>query len=227
MAHPFILFSIGGQLLVLAQPLPLIKTTSSYAGSGSFRKWDKKQSWSTVVEFEEELNPGVKNQQWGHLHVVPLTSVCIISAGNNEALQQRSPPVAEIPADPPSFPLILDKDPVPEELVRLNSTLYLDLCILRPYVIVYHSLCFEGVGSLRLWLRLWRWGPGILDGHAVTGRTRAAASGEGGVPARPVRTQSSAGLPCIWGGEDEEEAAALRWPRSVLTQYYPRPYAST
>lgn len=153
--------------------------------------------------------------------------MCVISAGNTEGLQPRGPSVAEIPADPPSYPLILDKDPVPEELVRLNSTLYHASCGFQPYVIVYHSLCSEGVGSLRLWLRLWRWGSGILAWHVVAGRTGAAASGEGGVPARPVRTQSSARLPCIWGGEDEEEAAALRWPRSALTYDFSRPCYST
>ncbi|XP_056878243.1 vezatin isoform X3 [Takifugu flavidus] len=38
------------------------------------------------------------------------------ASGNTEGLQPRGPSVAEIPADPPSYPLILDKDPVPEEL---------------------------------------------------------------------------------------------------------------
>lgn len=47
---------------------------------------------------------------------------CVISTGKAECLQQSGPPVTEIPADPPSYPLILDRDPVPEELVRLNST---------------------------------------------------------------------------------------------------------
>ncbi|XP_071357802.1 vezatin isoform X2 [Trachinotus anak] len=36
--------------------------------------------------------------------------------GNAEGLQQCGTPVAEIPAPPPSYPLILDRDPVPEEL---------------------------------------------------------------------------------------------------------------
>lgn len=43
-----------------------------------------------------------------------------ISAGNAEGLQHCCPPVPEIPPPPPSYPLILDRDPVPEELVRLN-----------------------------------------------------------------------------------------------------------
>lgn len=45
-----------------------------------------------------------------------------VSAGKAEYLQQSAPPVAEVPDGPPSYPLILDRDPVPEELVRLNST---------------------------------------------------------------------------------------------------------
>ncbi|XP_034529721.1 vezatin isoform X2 [Notolabrus celidotus] len=36
--------------------------------------------------------------------------------GNAEALEQCGPSLAEIPAAPPSYPLILDQDPVPEEL---------------------------------------------------------------------------------------------------------------
>ncbi|XP_051807810.1 vezatin isoform X1 [Acanthochromis polyacanthus] len=36
--------------------------------------------------------------------------------GNAEGLEQCGTPVAEIPAPPPSYPLILDRDPVPEEL---------------------------------------------------------------------------------------------------------------
>ncbi|AWO98246.1 putative vezatin [Scophthalmus maximus] len=36
--------------------------------------------------------------------------------GNIEGLQQCGTPVSEIPAPPPSYPLILDRDPVPEEL---------------------------------------------------------------------------------------------------------------
>ncbi|CAJ1054529.1 vezatin isoform X2 [Xyrichtys novacula] len=36
--------------------------------------------------------------------------------GNDEALEQCGPSFAEIPAPPPSYPLILDQDPVPEEL---------------------------------------------------------------------------------------------------------------
>ncbi|XP_008279083.1 vezatin isoform X2 [Stegastes partitus] len=36
--------------------------------------------------------------------------------GNAEGLEQCGPPIAEIPAPPPSYPLILDRDPVPEEL---------------------------------------------------------------------------------------------------------------
>ncbi|KAM6896354.1 vezatin isoform 1-T1 [Lycodopsis pacificus] len=36
--------------------------------------------------------------------------------GNAEGLERRSPPPPEIPAPPPSYPLILDRDPVPEEL---------------------------------------------------------------------------------------------------------------
>ncbi|XP_076578523.1 vezatin isoform X1 [Chaetodon auriga] len=36
--------------------------------------------------------------------------------GNAEGLEQCGPPVPEIPAPPPSYPLILDRDPVPEEL---------------------------------------------------------------------------------------------------------------
>ncbi|KAF3859348.1 hypothetical protein F7725_021747 [Dissostichus mawsoni] len=36
--------------------------------------------------------------------------------GNAEGPEQCGPPVAEIPAPPPSYPLILDRDPVPEEL---------------------------------------------------------------------------------------------------------------
>ncbi|XP_068611085.1 vezatin [Brachionichthys hirsutus] len=37
-------------------------------------------------------------------------------SGNGESPQQFCPPVPEIPASPPSYPLILDRDPVPEEL---------------------------------------------------------------------------------------------------------------
>ncbi|KAI4803159.1 hypothetical protein KUCAC02_006715 [Chaenocephalus aceratus] len=37
-------------------------------------------------------------------------------SGNAEGPEQCGPPVAEIPAPPPSYPLILDRDPVPEEL---------------------------------------------------------------------------------------------------------------
>nr|XP_019960501.1 PREDICTED: vezatin isoform X1 [Paralichthys olivaceus] len=36
--------------------------------------------------------------------------------GNVEGLEQCGTPVSEIPAPPPSYPLILDRDPVPEEL---------------------------------------------------------------------------------------------------------------
>ncbi|KAE8281309.1 Vezatin [Larimichthys crocea] len=36
--------------------------------------------------------------------------------GNAQCLQHCGPPVQEIPAAPPSYPLILDRDPVPEEL---------------------------------------------------------------------------------------------------------------
>ncbi|XP_054862565.1 vezatin isoform X2 [Amphiprion ocellaris] len=36
--------------------------------------------------------------------------------GNAEGLEQCGTPVAEVPAPPPSYPLILDRDPVPEEL---------------------------------------------------------------------------------------------------------------
>ncbi|KAK2859151.1 hypothetical protein Q5P01_003771 [Channa striata] len=36
--------------------------------------------------------------------------------GNVDGLEQCGTPVAEIPAAPPSYPLILDRDPVPEEL---------------------------------------------------------------------------------------------------------------
>ncbi|XP_042367262.1 vezatin isoform X2 [Plectropomus leopardus] len=36
--------------------------------------------------------------------------------GNAEGLEQCGPPLPEIPAPPPSYPLILDRDPVPEEL---------------------------------------------------------------------------------------------------------------
>ncbi|XP_070709869.1 vezatin [Pempheris klunzingeri] len=36
--------------------------------------------------------------------------------GNAEGLEQCGPPVPDIPDPPPSYPLILDKDPVPEEL---------------------------------------------------------------------------------------------------------------
>ncbi|XP_051248062.1 vezatin isoform X2 [Dicentrarchus labrax] len=36
--------------------------------------------------------------------------------GNNECLEQCGTPEPEIPASPPSYPLILDRDPVPEEL---------------------------------------------------------------------------------------------------------------
>ncbi|XP_044042811.1 vezatin isoform X3 [Siniperca chuatsi] len=36
--------------------------------------------------------------------------------GNAEGLEQCGPPVPEVPAPPPSYPLILDRDPVPEEL---------------------------------------------------------------------------------------------------------------
>ncbi|XP_053718167.1 vezatin isoform X1 [Synchiropus splendidus] len=37
-------------------------------------------------------------------------------AGNSDAGNQVAPPLCEIPAAPPSYPLILDRDPVPEEL---------------------------------------------------------------------------------------------------------------
>lgn len=37
-------------------------------------------------------------------------------ADNAEGLEQCIPPVPEFPASPPSYPLILDRDPVPEEL---------------------------------------------------------------------------------------------------------------
>ncbi|XP_073336644.1 vezatin isoform X2 [Pagrus major] len=36
--------------------------------------------------------------------------------GNSEGLDQCGPPLPEIPDPPPSYPLILDRDPVPEEL---------------------------------------------------------------------------------------------------------------
>ncbi|XP_041833801.1 vezatin isoform X2 [Melanotaenia boesemani] len=36
--------------------------------------------------------------------------------GNAEGLEQCGPPMPEVPAPPPSYPLILDRDPVPEEL---------------------------------------------------------------------------------------------------------------
>ncbi|XP_038594657.1 vezatin isoform X2 [Micropterus salmoides] len=36
--------------------------------------------------------------------------------GNAECLEQCGPPLPEVPAPPPSYPLILDRDPVPEEL---------------------------------------------------------------------------------------------------------------
>ncbi|KAG8005543.1 Vezatin [Nibea albiflora] len=36
--------------------------------------------------------------------------------GNAQCLEHCGPPVQEIPAAPPSYPLILDRDPVPEEL---------------------------------------------------------------------------------------------------------------
>lgn len=51
---------------------------------------------------------------------IAITSVHSISAGNAEGLEQCGPPLPEIPAPPPSYPLILDRDPVPEELVRWN-----------------------------------------------------------------------------------------------------------
>lgn len=38
-------------------------------------------------------------------------------------MEQCGTPESEIPAPPPSYPLILDKDPVPEELVRSNVNL--------------------------------------------------------------------------------------------------------
>ena len=41
-----------------------------------------------------------------------------ISAGNVDGLEMCGTPVSEVPAPPPSYPLILDRDPVPEELVR-------------------------------------------------------------------------------------------------------------
>lgn len=66
------------------------------------------------------------SQHWSSLKAGAMSSSAfcfpVISAGKAECSQQRGPPVPEIPADPPSYPLILDRDPVPEELVRLNST---------------------------------------------------------------------------------------------------------
>uniref|UniRef100_H3D561 Vezatin n=1 Tax=Tetraodon nigroviridis TaxID=99883 RepID=H3D561_TETNG len=38
------------------------------------------------------------------------------ASGTAERFQLSGPPLPEIPADPPSYPLILDRDPVPEEL---------------------------------------------------------------------------------------------------------------
>lgn len=49
-------------------------------------------------------------------------SIYVTSAGGAEGLQPSGPPVAPIPSDPPSYPLILDRDPVPEELVSFSST---------------------------------------------------------------------------------------------------------
>ncbi|KAM3859111.1 vezatin [Diretmus argenteus] len=37
-------------------------------------------------------------------------------SGNSEGSEQCAPPVPQIPTPPPSYPLILDRDPVPEEL---------------------------------------------------------------------------------------------------------------
>ena len=80
----------------------------------------------------EEVAPsgnGTRNrvsQHWWRLKAGTARSsaVCfsVICAGQAERFQQSGPPVTEIPADPPSYPLILDRDPVPEELVRLNAT---------------------------------------------------------------------------------------------------------
>ncbi|XP_026218250.1 vezatin isoform X1 [Anabas testudineus] len=46
-------------------------------------------------------------------HMLRRANVC---PGNADGVEQCGTPVSEIPAPPPSYPLILDRDPVPEEL---------------------------------------------------------------------------------------------------------------
>lgn len=190
---------------------------------------------------------------WGNLFFVAITTVHIISAGNAECLEQCGPPLPEVPAPPPSYPLILDRDPVPEELVSVHlppdnlHCAYINTYCIFIYIytkismasktetkqlvsVILHPVCRPdlflccqslsldpGVGGLRVRLRLWRWRQRVLVRHVVTGGTGEAAPGEGGVPPCPVRAQICAGFPCIRGGEDEEEAAALQRPRSALS----------
>lgn len=55
-----------------------------------------------------------------------------------------------------------------------------------------------------------------MVGRVFSGGAGTTAEGEGGVPSRPVGAQSCPGLPCVRGGEDEEETAAVQRPRSAL-----------
>lgn len=50
------------------------------------------------------------------LNAGAVSSLCCVSAGDRDGAEQRGPAVPEAP--PPSYPLILDRDPVPEEMVR-------------------------------------------------------------------------------------------------------------
>lgn len=73
-----------------------------------------------------------------HLHVMfvsysDINSLSSLSAGDPAPPERCDPPEAAAPAPPPSFPLILDKDPVPEELVgticdqTFYATFYLNM----------------------------------------------------------------------------------------------------
>lgn len=93
---------------------------------------------------------------------VAITLFYIISAGNSEGVEQCGPLLPEIPDPPPSYPLILDRDPVPEELVRSNvhHKQYLHLnsvthnLVLFPCCQSAPASCEPGVGGLRVRLGL-------------------------------------------------------------------------